>query len=248
MIDQPRPLTHSLGNSLTSISSLTTLPPSPMIRTRPTRSAEVVGSSDKKPSDVHVDPLNLLTPARSPDEPVTPLGSVPSPRPKFAHLVSSAPSRPRLSRPHSSPGDARARIPSPLNPARQLQKPAASSGGVAFNLDTGSVPQPRPNRLFTSLLGLPMQARPATDPKLPPTPKLTRRPPRLTNDQKGSAPRKISPPRTGAGGPARRIPMLTVGLHSDPTSTEGQSSAEAGTLVRPPNSFSTFVAVTTSLK
>jgi hypothetical protein len=234
-------MTYSLGNSLTSISSLTTLPPSPGKIARPTRSADILGPSDKKPTDTRVDPLNLLHSARSPDESMSEVGSVPSvpsPRPKFAHLIASAPSRPRLPRQQSFPGVVRPRIPSPLNPARLLQKPATSKGALAFTLDTGSVPRPKPNQLFTSLVGCSPPNKIPTDPRLPPMPKLERCPPRLTNGQKSSAPRRISPPRPD--GPPRRV--------TEPVPRSADAASMAEPLTKAPNSFSTFFASITSLK
>lgn len=152
----------SIGNSLSSISSITTLPPSPHLRPL---------QSDHGPR--HPPPLssNLPTTTARPTEANRPsdesrndqsdagigLGSVPSPRPRFAHLTSSAPTRPRIPRVLSS--SSVVRIHSPLNPASQESSSKAKKigqieeGGVGMSAFGGSVPQPRPNRLFASMLG-----------------------------------------------------------------------------------------------
>jgi hypothetical protein len=239
MVDrEPRPRIVSMGNSLTSISSLTTLPPSPVAQPR---SAYVPLISVNKPTETDVDPLGL-TYSFEPDNviegPLSPPGSVPSPKPRFAHLHASAPSRPRLPR---APSYTRTRIPSPLNPASQHLKPTPS---LSFNLNPvdGSVPNPKPNRLFTSLYYQPLTAPNTTEPKLPNDQEpLSRCPPRLRNGQKGSAPRKISPSGSGSSNIHSSIPAsLPVPGKKLGGSPEDQVSENS--ITRAPSSFSTFVA------
>lgn len=239
MSNRPRPTTYSLGNSLTSISSLMTLPPSPVRVFRPTRSAEMPGAAAKRPTDIWVDPLNMASTTRSSDSPMEvgiSLPSVPSPRPKYT--VGSAPSRPLTPKHRSLSGDVRLRVPSPLNPASQLQKPAIRTRDVIFDLNAGPLPRPQPNQLFTALLAVSPPDRTPTSLELPPTPKLERCSPRLTNDKRSSAPRKISPSRPD--GPARRV--------TEPVLRSGEDAEEVDVLAKAPNSYSTFVATIASLK
>ena len=158
----------SIGNSLTSISSMTTLPPSlhlrplqsdngprhfpppPPFTNLPTATAQ---SRKEDPSPLHesrVDQSRADLGVR--------LGSVPSPRPRFAHLISSAPARPRIPRVLSSSSSV-VRMPSPLNPTSQESSSrgkkigqTADEGGVDIVGFGSSVPQPRP-RIFASTLG-----------------------------------------------------------------------------------------------
>lgn len=149
----------SIGNSLTSISSLKTSPPSPRLRPRqsehgprhpppPSLVTYTAESKEANPS-THIE-------FRNHPESGLGLGSVPSPRPRFAHLTSSAPTRPRISRLLSSTS---VRMPSPLNPASQKGSSAAKKieqkgvGRIDLVGFRGSVPDPRPNRLFNSMLG-----------------------------------------------------------------------------------------------
>jgi hypothetical protein len=242
---EARPKIMSMGNSLTSISSLTTLPPSPIAHR--SRSAHVGAVSGKKPSDLDVDPLSLH-PEPPTDEIQTPTstpGSVPSPKPRFAHLVASAPTRPRLPRPKSSPSYTNPRIPSPLNPASQHLKPTPPP---PFNPVDGSVPNPKPNRLFTSLLNHPPSPPNNVEPNLPRDQETANRcPPRLRNGQKGSAPRKISPSgfndHSAPARPASKAVSETEksGVHEDEVVIETKTE-------NAPNSFSTFVASIESLR
>jgi hypothetical protein len=238
MVDrEPRPRIMSMGNSLSSISSLTTLPPSPVAQPR---SAYVPLISVNRPAETNVDPLGL-THSSEPDHinerPLSPPGSVPSPKPRFAHLHASAPSRPRLPR---APSYTRTRIPSPLNPASQHLKPPS----LSFNPNPvdGSVPNPKPNRLFTSLYYQPLAPSNTTEPKLPLDQEPTNRcPPRLRNGQKESAPRKISPSGSGSSNMQPSIPpsLPGPGNNSDESSEEKVSE---NSITRAPSSFSTFVA------
>jgi hypothetical protein len=236
---EARPKTHSTGNSLTSISSLTTFPPSPIVR-RQCRSAHVGPVSGTKPTDTRVDPLCLNQDSVIDEaaRPLSPPGSVPSPKARFAHLNASAPARPRLPRPASFTST---RIPSPLNPASQHLKPTPPP---PFKPVDGSVPNPKPNRLFTSLYYHPSSPPVTTEPILPRDQEAANRcPPRLNNGQKGSAPRKISP----SGYSARSD-------RSDPASQSKSETEEASppedkvSTGRIPNSFSTFVASIESLR
>jgi len=241
---EARPKIQSMGNSLTSISSLATLPPSPIAHR--SRSAHEGAVSGKKPSDLDVDPLGLH-PGPPTDEIVRPAstpGSVPSPKPRFGHLIASAPVRPRLPRPASSPSYTNPRIPSPLNPASQHLKPTAPP---PFNPVDGSVPNPKPNRLFTSLFYHPPSPPTTTEPILPRDQEATNRcPPRLRNGQKGSAPRKISP----SGFNAHPVPTLSASQAVSETENPDPPEPKHGgdTAEKAPNSFSTFVASIESLR
>jgi hypothetical protein len=242
-----RPKIQSMGNSLTSISSLTTLPPSPIAHR--SRSAHVGAVSGEKPSDLDVDPLSLHPePLTNENErPVYPLGSVPSPKPRFAHLVASAPVRPRLPRrPASSPSYTNPRIPSPLNPASQHLK---STPPPPFNPVDCSVPNPKPNRLFTSLLNHPPSSPNTTELILPRDQEAANRcPPRLRNGQKGSAPRKISPSGYNAY-PAPHLPTSDTVSQSEKSGAHEEEEVVVGTRTETaPNSFSTFVASIESLR
>jgi hypothetical protein len=243
---EERPKIQSMGNSLTSISSLTTLPPSPIALR--SRSAHVGAVSGNKPSDLDVDPLSLHPgpPTDENERPISPLGSVPSPKPRFAHLVASAPVRPRLPRPASSPSYTNPRIPSPLNPASQHLKPTPPP---PFNPVDGSVPNPKPNRLFTSLFYHPPSPPTTTDPILPRDQEAANRcPPRLRNGQKGSAPRKISPSGYNAY-PAPHLPASNTVLQSEKSGAQEEEEVVVGTRTETaPNSFSTFVASIESLR
>lgn len=241
---QPRPRIMSMGNSLTSISSLTTLPPSPVAQPR---SAYVPHLSGNKPTDTSVDPLGLTygsEPVTLDERPLSPPGSVPSPKPRFAHLHSSAPSRPRLPR---APSYTRTRIPSPLNPASQHLKPSPS---IVFNPNPidGSVPNPKPNRLFTSSFYQPLTAPNTTEPNLPHDQEPTKRcPPRLRNGQKGSAPRKISPSGSNTANSHKTVPasLPAPGKNSGEPQEDEVWEASSG---KAPSSFSTFVASIESLR
>jgi hypothetical protein len=241
---EERPKIQSMGNSLTSISSLTTLPPSPIAHR--SRSAHVGAVSGKKPSDLDVDPLSLHPgpPTDENERPISPLGSVPSPKPRFAHLIASAPVRPRLPRPASSPSYTNSRIPSPLNPASQHLRPTPPP---PFNPVDGSVPNPKPNRLFTSLFYHP-QSPPSTIESILPRDQeaANRCPPRLRNGQKGSAPRKISP----SGFNVHSAPDLPASQAVSETQKPGASEEmfDGDTAEKAPNSFSTFVASIESLR
>jgi hypothetical protein len=234
-----------MGNSLTSISSLTTLPPS-LIAHR-SRSAHVGAVSGKKPCDLDVDPLGLhpVLPTEDSERPTSPPGSVPSPKPKFAHLVASAPTRPRLRRPASSPSYTNPRIPSPLNPASQHLKPTPPP---PFHPIDGSVPNPKPNRLFTSLFYHPTSPPNTTEPLLPRDHEAANRcPPRLRNGQKGSAPRKISPSGHNAQ-PAPALPASHAVLERKISGTHEEEVVIGTKTENAPNSFSTFVASIESLR
>jgi len=242
---EARPKIQSMGNSLTSISSLTTLPPSPIVHR--SRSGNVGAVSGKVPGDLDVDPLSLHTkpPTNENERPISQLGSVPSPKPRFAHLIASAPVRPRLPRPASSPSYTNPRIPSPLNPASQHLKPTPPP---PFNPVDGSVPNPKPNRLFTSLLNHPPSIPKTTEPILPRDQEAAKRcPPRLSNGQKGSAPRKISPSgssdHSAPARPASKAVSETgmSGVHAEEVVVETKTEDA-------PNSFSTFVASIESLR
>jgi hypothetical protein len=244
---EARPKIMSIGNSLTSISSLTTLPPSPIAHR--SRSAHVGAVSGKKPSNLDVDPLSLHPepPTDENERPVSPLGSVPSPKPRFAHLIASAPVRPRLPRrPASSPSYTNPRIPSPLNPASQHLKPTPPP---SFNPVDGSVPNPKPNRLFTSLFYHPPSPPTTTDPILPRDQEAADRyPPRLRNGQKGSAPRKISPSGfNDHSAPARPASKAVSETEKSGAHEEEEVVIETKT-ENAPNSFSTFVASIESLR
>ena len=89
---EARPKIQSMGNSLTSISSLTTFPSSPIAHR--SRSAHVVAVSGKKPSDLDVDPLSLHPepPTDEKERPTSTPGSVPSPlNPASQHLKPTPP-------------------------------------------------------------------------------------------------------------------------------------------------------------
>ena len=241
---EARPKIQSMGNSLTSISSLTTFPSSPIAHR--SRSAHVVAVSGKKPSDLDVDPLSLHPepPTDEKERPTSTPGSVPSPKPRFGHLIASAPTRPRLPRPASSPSYTNPRIPSPLNPASQHLKPTPPP---PFNPVDGSVPIPKHNRLFTSLFYHPPSPATTTEPILPRDQEATNRcPPRLRNGQKGSAPRKISP----SGFNAHPIPTLPASEAVSETekTVADKAKVDGDTAEKAPNSFSTFVASIESLR
>lgn len=145
----------SFGNSLTSISSLTTLPPSPQLRPRqseygPQNAARTIPVSDQMATknDSVAPPFHIKKQA------AFGAGSVPSPRPRFDHLASSVPDRPRFPRALTSSSVVYA--PSPLNPAVRSSlsnsrpiNPVECSDPIVFG---GSIPQPKPNRLFSSML------------------------------------------------------------------------------------------------
>lgn len=244
MESEGSPRIQSMGNSLTSISSLTTLPASPIAHRG--RSAHVGAVSGRTPSELNVDPLGLHPepPTAEIERPMSPLGSVPSPKPRFAHLVASAPTRPRLPRPASSPSFTNPRIPSPLNPASHHLK---STQPPPFKPLDGSVPNPKPNRLFTSLFYHPPSPPTTTQPILPRDQEAANRcPPRLRNGQKGSAPRKISPSGINVpSAPSRsvRLALPESELPGAPGEQTGEDIAE-----KAPNSFSTFVASIGSLR
>lgn len=244
MASEARPIIQSMGNSLTSISSLTTLPPSPLAHR--TLSAHIGAVSGTRPTDLQVDPLGLNDSeigAVENDGPASTPGSVPSPKPRFAHLHASAPLHPRLPRPVSSPSWKGPRIPSPLNPASRHLKPAPTPFPNPID---GSVPNPRPTRLLVS---------PSCHPTSPPTtaaPILLhldpaqRCPPRLRNGGKESAPRKISPSGLNAQlGSALPVTQLTAETKEvDPTYDKISQNSDT----RAPSSFSTFVASIESLR
>ena len=157
----------SIGNSLTSISSMTTLPPSPHLRPLqsdngprhppppPTFTNLPTATAQSRKEDPS--PLHESRNDQSRADVGVRLGSVPSPRPRFAHLISSAPARPRIPRVLSS--SSVVRMPSPLNPASQESSSrakkigqTADEGGVDIVGFGWSVPQPRP-RIFASTLG-----------------------------------------------------------------------------------------------
>ena len=243
MGSEARPKIQSLGNSLTSISSLTTLPPSPIAQRN--LSAHVGAVSGNKPTDIHVDPLGRFLQAghHEAEEPVSTTGSVPSPKPRFAHLHASAPVRPRLPHPKSSPSYTRRRLPSPLNPASHHLRPTPPP---PFKPIEGSVPNPKPNRLFTSFCYHSASPPTTTSPVLPRDQESDRCPPRLRNGQKGSAPRKISP-----SGNSAQFASVASTSRPAPQADEVAVSVEGipeGTGTTAPNSFSTFVASIESLR
>jgi len=245
MVDpEVRPRTMSIGNSLTSISSLTTLPPSPVAQSR---SAHVPHLSGNKPTDTNVDPLGLTygpEPVNVDERPLSPPGSVPSPKPRFAHLHSSAPSRPRLPR---APSYKRTRIPSPLNPASQHLKPSPSTVFNPKPID-GSVPNPKPNRLFTSMFYQPLTAPNTTEPNLPYDQEPIKRcPPRLRNGQKGSAPRKISPSGSNTANSYTSVPA-SLPVPGNKSGEPQEDKVSEDSIEKAPSSFSTFVASMESLR
>jgi len=244
MDSEGRPRIQSMGNSLTSISSLTTLPPSPIAHRG--RSAHVGAVSGRKPSELNVDPLGLHPgpPTAEIERPTSPLGSVPSPKPRFAHVVASAPTRPRLPRPASSPSFTNPRIPSPLNPACHHLKPTQPP---PFKPLDGSVPNPKPNRLFTSLSYHPPSPPTTTQPILSRDQEAANRcPPRLRNGQKGSAPRKISPSGIKVPSAPSRPVRLALPEMEQPGAPETKVDEQIAE--KAPNSFSTFVASIGSLR
>jgi hypothetical protein len=241
MDPEARPKIQLMGNSLTSISSIATFPPSPIAQR--SRSAYVGAVSGHKPNDTQVDPLGLASPPEEVVErPLSPPGSVPSPKARFAHLHASAPARPRLPRPASYTST---RIPSPLNPASQHLKPTPQSPSHPAD---GSVPNPKPNRLFTSLLNCPSLQPASTESILPKDQQpLERRPLRLRNGQKGSAPRKISPSGLNAHlRPDVPAPLSIIETEDLSPPEEGESGGPS--TCKAPNSFSTFVASMESLR
>jgi hypothetical protein len=239
MSTRPRPQTKSHGNSLTSISSLTTLPPSPIAERNICVSVHERAISGEKPTAIDVDPLGILHgPERSTDLARTssPPGSVPSPRPRLTRLHESAPSRPRLDRPMSSPCT-HPHTRHSLNPASQTRPTSVSY----FNLLDGSVPHPKPNRLFTSVYYHPLSSPATTIPILrrEKEPK-GRFPPRLRTGQKGSAPRKTSPPGSSKDGTIAGSSEAVRATSSDQTSNTSLTGA--------PCSFSEFVESIGSLR
>lgn len=141
-----------VGNSLSSISSTTTLPPSP----RPSPQSDH-GVSNKVSASR---PPQALNQRESRND--RPSGSVPSPRPKLVKFASSAPpTRPRFRHSLSA-----VQVSSPLNPASQRPLQLASFTGTHLP-HCGSIPHPgsSPTRLFCSSLNTLSIPRHQPDPR-----------------------------------------------------------------------------------
>ena len=233
------PSSHLLGNLLTSISSLQTLPPSPRF-VAPSSQPHNGRPSPRSPPNTRDDlPIPQPSPHLSAHAREG-CGSVPSPRPRTPHLnVASAPSRPRMLRVPSTPT---VHVSSPLNPA--CRNKVENDSIEPSHFLTGSVPQPRPPRLFCSMLN-------SSEPDL----QQTRRVPVLADANADSAPAPLlHRPRAPSRARPILVPDMALLTHHtipqtapvpmiapSPKDPSGDGSVEAEGEGRAPSSFSEFV-------